>query len=276
MAARPRFSNSSHEHCDRTGYPPTVREIGNAVGSGVPVDGACPPGQAGRVRLPAPRPLQAARNACQSSPADRIRRASRQTRHAGLLPLVGAVAAGLPRLADEQVEDWVQTPFAADFALRVTGESMRDAGILDGDVVAVRRQDTAENGQIIVAMIGDEATVKTFQRREDHVLLIACEPGLRADRGTRGLPGCGPGRRGAAHALARAGGGAGRATLAAREPGSRGSRHAARGKSGHHRAGCWLTASEGNLRESATETKQPRSLFAATVKRCGKSAPAAW
>jgi len=90
--------------------------------------------------------------------------------------LVGAVAAGLPRLADEQVDDWVQTPFAADFALRVTGESMRDAGILDGDVVAVRRQDTAENGQIIVAMIGEDATVKRFERRDDHVLLIAANP----------------------------------------------------------------------------------------------------
>jgi repressor LexA len=92
------------------------------------------------------------------------------------LPLVGAVAAGLPRLADEQVEDWVQTPFAADFLLRVSGQSMRDAGILDGDLVAVRRQQTAENGQIIVAMIGDEATVKRFERHEDHVALIPANP----------------------------------------------------------------------------------------------------
>ncbi len=162
------------EHCARTGYPPTVREIGNAVGLASPstvhahlsklTDGGYlrrDPSKPRAIHVSRPR-----------AAAD----ASTGSRSVGMLPLVGAVAAGLPRLADEQVDDWVQTPFAADFALRVTGESMRDAGILDGDIVAVRRQDTADNGQIIVAMIGEEATVKRFQRRDDHVLLVAENP----------------------------------------------------------------------------------------------------
>jgi repressor LexA len=164
------------QHCDRAGYPPTVREIGTAVGLASPstvhahlaklTDG-------GYLRRDPAKPramhVSRRRTTVRTDP-------SVPARAAGLLPLVGAVAAGLPRLADEQVDDWVQTPFAADFALRVTGESMRDAGILDGDVVAVRRQDTAENGQIIVAMIGEDATVKRFERRDDHVLLIAANP----------------------------------------------------------------------------------------------------
>jgi len=164
------------QHCDRTGYPPTVREIGNAVGLASPSTvhaHLSKLAECGYLRRDPskPRAMHVSRpRAAAPSGANGTRRT------VGLLPLVGAVAAGLPRLADEQVEDWVQTPFAADFALRVTGESMRDAGILDGDVVAVRRQDTAEDGQIIVAMIGDEATVKRFQRREDHVLLIAENP----------------------------------------------------------------------------------------------------
>jgi repressor LexA len=164
------------QHCDRAGYPPTVREIGTAVGLASPstvhahlaklTDG-------GYLRRDPAKPramhVSRRRTTVRTDPGVPVRAA-------GLLPLVGAVAAGLPRLADEQVDDWVQTPFAADFALRVTGESMRDAGILDGDVVAVRRQDTAENGQIIVAMIGEDATVKRFERRDDHVLLIAANP----------------------------------------------------------------------------------------------------
>jgi repressor LexA len=164
------------QHCDRTGYPPTVREIGTAVGLASPstvhahlaklTDG-------GYLRRDPAKPRAMHLN----RPRAAVRTDAAVSAHSvGLLPLVGAVAAGLPRLADEQVEDWVQTPFAADFALRVTGQSMRDAGILDGDIVAVRRQDTAENGQIIVAMIGDEATVKRFERREDHILLIAENP----------------------------------------------------------------------------------------------------
>ena len=88
-----------------------------------------------------------------------------------MLPLVGAVAAGVPRFAEDDVEDWVQAPFAGDFVLRVTGDSMRDAGILDGDMVVVRRQETADDGQIVVARIEDEATVKRIFREPDGVRL---------------------------------------------------------------------------------------------------------
>jgi len=163
-------------HCDRAGYPPTVREIGTAVGLASPSTVHAHLSkltESGYLERDPSKPR--AMNVSRTRTGARTS-ASRQSAPEGLLPLVGAVAAGLPRLAEEQVEDWVQTPFTADFALRVTGESMRDAGILDGDVVAVRRQDHAENGQIIVAMIGDEATVKRFQRRDDHVLLIAENP----------------------------------------------------------------------------------------------------
>ena len=163
-------------HCDRTGYPPTVREIGTGVGLASPSTVHAHLSkltESGYLERDPSKPR--AMNVSRTRTGARTS-ASRQSAPEGLLPLVGAVAAGLPRLAEEQVEDWVQTPFAADFALRVAGESMRDAGILDGDVVAVRRQDHAENGQIIVAMIGDEATVKRFQRRDDHVLLIAANP----------------------------------------------------------------------------------------------------
>lgn len=163
------------QHCDRTGYPPTVREIGDAVGLASPSTVHAHLAKltdSGYLRRDPskPRAMHVSRTRSGGRPV------ARTSGQAGALPVVGAVAAGLPRLADEQVEDWVQTPFQADFLLRVTGESMRDAGILDGDLVAVRRQDTADDGQIIVAMIGEEATVKRFQRREDYVVLIPENP----------------------------------------------------------------------------------------------------
>jgi len=87
------------------------------------------------------------------------------------LPLVGKIAAGGPLLADQNVEDYVAVPetLRGDFLLRVRGDSMIDAGILDGDIVVVKRQDDARNGEIVVALAGDdesadEATVKTFYR----------------------------------------------------------------------------------------------------------------
>jgi repressor LexA len=97
------------------------------------------------------------------------------------LPLVGEIAAGGPLLADENVEDQVAVPEllahgGADFLLRVKGDSMVNAGILDGDLVVVRRQDTARDGEIVVALAGDdesadEATVKRFFRESDRVRL---------------------------------------------------------------------------------------------------------
>jgi repressor LexA len=92
------------------------------------------------------------------------------------LPLVGHVAAGQPVLAEENIEDYVQTPSYAggdegDYLLRVRGESMREVGILDGDLVVVRPQDVAEDGDIVVALVGEEATVKRFFHEADHVRL---------------------------------------------------------------------------------------------------------
>jgi len=94
------------------------------------------------------------------------------------VPLVGSVAAGQPILAEENIEEYVDVPAAAggedgDFVLRVRGESMIDAGILEGDFVVVRPQDVAADGEIVVALVGEEseATVKRFFHEADHVRL---------------------------------------------------------------------------------------------------------
>jgi len=94
------------------------------------------------------------------------------------LPLLGQIAAGAPLLADENVEDEIAVPetLRGDFLLRVRGDSMIEAGILDGDIVVVRRAQDARNGEIVVALAGDdesadEATVKTFYREKGRVRL---------------------------------------------------------------------------------------------------------
>ncbi|HEX4855161.1 transcriptional repressor LexA [Arenimonas sp.] len=97
------------------------------------------------------------------------------------LPLVGRVAAGAPILAQESIEDWYRVDrklFAAapDFLLRVQGWSMRDAGILPGDLLAVQRTSTARNGEIVVARLGDEVTVKYFEHQGDRVRLLPANP----------------------------------------------------------------------------------------------------
>jgi repressor LexA len=94
------------------------------------------------------------------------------------LPLLGQIAAGSPLLADENIEDALAVPetLRGDFLLRVKGDSMIEAGILDGDIVVVRRAQDARNGEIVVALAGDdesadEATVKTFYREKGRVRL---------------------------------------------------------------------------------------------------------
>jgi len=92
------------------------------------------------------------------------------------LPLVGHVAAGEPILAEENIEEYVQVPSVigaeqGDYVLTVKGDSMRDAGILEGDYVVVSQADDADNGEIVVALIEDEATVKRFYREKDRVRL---------------------------------------------------------------------------------------------------------
>ena len=89
---------------------------------------------------------------------------------------MGHVAAGQPLLAEENIEEYVQIPEIAggeegEYLLRVRGDSMIKAGILPDDVVVVRKQDTAEDGEIVVALVGEEATVKRFFQEDDHVRL---------------------------------------------------------------------------------------------------------
>ncbi len=152
------------------GYPPTVRDIGGAIGltsSSTVHAHLANLEKVGILRRDPTKPraiellVDRARHAV--APEARI-------------PVVGRVAAGQPVLADQNVEDYVQVPDIAggeegEFVLRVAGESMRDAGILEGDHVIVRRQETARDGEIVVALIGEEATVKRFFREEDHVRL---------------------------------------------------------------------------------------------------------
>jgi len=157
-------------HCRDTGYPPTVREIGMGVGLASPSTVHAHLAKlesGGHIRRDPtkPRAMFVCQDAVEAPPVA-------AAPHPTSLPLVGSVAAGVPRLAEEDVEDWVTTPFEGDFMLRVTGESMMNAGILDGDLVVVRRADTARDGEIVVGMIGEEATVKRLRRIDGRVHLM--------------------------------------------------------------------------------------------------------
>jgi repressor LexA len=161
------------EYVDTHGYPPTVREIGDAVGLASPSTVHAHLANLERAGLlkrdpTKPRALELVGR----------RREDAASRHEPLpkLPLVGQIAAGSPLLAEESVEDEIAVPEPlgrdADFLLRVKGDSMVDAGILDGDIVVVRKQDDARAGDVVVALVGndesaDEATVKTFHREGD-------------------------------------------------------------------------------------------------------------
>jgi repressor LexA len=158
------------DYVDEHGYPPTVREIGDAVGLASPSTVHAHLANLERAGLlrrdpTKPRALELVGRK-REEPA-------RSERDVPLLPLVGRIAAGGPLLAEESIEDQIAVPEPlgrnADFLLRVTGDSMIEAGILDGDVVVVRRQDDARDGEVVVALVGedesaDEATVKTFHR----------------------------------------------------------------------------------------------------------------
>lgn len=100
------------------------------------------------------------------------------------VPLVGRVAAGLPILAEENVDEYLSfprsmLPDAGIFALRVAGESMKDAGIYDGDIAVVKKCDTAENGEIVVALLEDEATLKYFYKDKKKVKLVPANSAFR-------------------------------------------------------------------------------------------------
>jgi repressor LexA len=165
------------EYTDRHGYPPTVREIGDAVGLASPSTVHAHLANLERAgflkRDPTkPRALELRRE----TKGEPVREGEVRR-----LPLVGQIAAGGPLLAEQNVEDYVAVPEplsrgGEEFLLRVKGDSMIQAGILDGDFVVVRRQQTAQNGDIVAALAGedeaaDEATVKRFFREDGRVRL---------------------------------------------------------------------------------------------------------
>jgi repressor LexA len=168
------------EYVDRHGYPPTVREIGEQVGLASPSTVHAHLANLERAGLlkrdpTKPRALELiGRERRETSPAD----ARVDERDVSRLPLLGEIAAGGPLLAEQNIEDYVAMPASTkgDFLLRVKGESMIDAAILDGDLVIVQRAQDARNGEIVVALAGDdesfdEATVKTFYRENGRVRL---------------------------------------------------------------------------------------------------------
>jgi repressor LexA len=167
------------DYVDRHGYPPTVREIGEAVGLASPSTVHAHLANLERAGLlrrdpTKPRALDLiAHRRTREEPAAVVEELRK-------LPLLGQIAAGSPLLADENIEEQLAVPEplgrGADFLLRVKGESMVNAGILDGDILVVHRQQDARNGDIVVALVGDdesadEATVKTFYREAKRVRL---------------------------------------------------------------------------------------------------------
>jgi repressor LexA len=156
----------------RHGYPPTVRDIGKAVGlasSSTVHQHLANLERIGLLRRDPtkPRAIELLDRAVQE-----VRNIVRPTG----LPLLGTVAAGSPILAEENIEDYVDVPAAAGgengaYLLRVRGESMKNVGIIEGDLVVVAPQDDASNGDIVVALVGEEATVKRYFREPDHIRL---------------------------------------------------------------------------------------------------------
>ena len=168
------------------GYPPTVRDIGKAVGlasSSTVHAHLANLEKLGLLRRDPSKPraielLDRMREELGGAVESAVGAAVGSVRNAITpgLPVVGNVAAGQPILAEENIEDYVQVPPVAggddgEYVLRVRGESMKDIGILEGDYVVVRPQETARDGEIVVALVGEEATVKRFFREADHIRL---------------------------------------------------------------------------------------------------------
>jgi repressor LexA len=155
----------SSEH----GYPPTVRDIGKAIGltsSSTVHAHLSNLEKLGLLRRDPTKPRA----------LELLGGAARKVVSPSGLPLVGRVAAGMPVLAEENIEDYVPVPEIAggeqgQYVLRVAGDSMKNAGILHGDYVVVRPQKTSRDGEIVVALVGEEATVKRFFKEKDHVRL---------------------------------------------------------------------------------------------------------
>jgi repressor LexA len=158
------------------GYPPTVRDIGKAVGLASSSTVHAHLANLEKIGLlrrdpSKPRAIELLERGVGSA-VDSVRGMVK----AEGLPLLGSVAAGQPILAEENIEEYVPVPQLAggeegDYVLRIRGESMKEAGILEGDYVVVHPQDTANDGDVIVALLGEEATVKRFFRESDHIRL---------------------------------------------------------------------------------------------------------
>jgi repressor LexA len=152
----------------KNGYPPTVRDIGKAIG--LTSSSTVHAHLANLEKLGALR-----RDPTKPRAMEILDKAKKAIAPSGL-PLVGRVAAGQPILADENIEDYVEVPQIAggdegEYVLKVQGDSMKNAGILEGDYVVVHTTETARNGEIVVALLGEEATVKRFFKERDHVRL---------------------------------------------------------------------------------------------------------
>jgi repressor LexA len=159
------------DYVDRLGYPPTVREIGEAVGLASPSTVHAHLANLERAGL-------LRRDPTKPRALELVGREQAAAATLPKLPLLGQIAAGAPLLAEQNVEDELAVPetLRGDFLLRVRGESMIEAGILDGDIVVVRRAQDARNGEIVVALVGDdesadEATVKTFYKEKGRIRL---------------------------------------------------------------------------------------------------------
>ena len=162
------------DYVDRHGYPPTVREIGAAVGLASPSTVHAHLAnleRAGLLRRDPTKPRALELTGREKAAAEAVVALPK-------LPLLGQIAAGSPLLADQNIEDQLAVPetLRGDFLLRVKGDSMIEAGILEGDIVVVRRAQDARNGEIVVALAGDdesadEATVKTFYKEKGRIRL---------------------------------------------------------------------------------------------------------
>lgn len=165
------------------GYPPSVREIGTAIGLSSPStvhSHLHKLEEAGYIKRDPNKPrtieiCEDAKTRAKQSPK-LVEVKQDVNRNTVTLPLVGRVAAGLPILAEQNVEEVMTLPTnvvgdSSSFILRVRGESMINAGIFDGDYIVVREQHDAHNGEIVVALIEDSATVKTFYREKDRIRL---------------------------------------------------------------------------------------------------------
>jgi repressor LexA len=165
---------------DQHGYPPTMREIGAAVGLASPSTVAHHMAvleKNGFLR----RDARGSRAVDIRLPVDEVESRPGPDDSDVRVPLVGAIAAGAPILAEQHVEDELTLPLSlvghgALFALKVQGDSMVEAAICDGDLVVVRQQQVAEDGEIVAAMLDGEATVKVLRRRDGHVELLPRNP----------------------------------------------------------------------------------------------------